>query len=116
MRALLLATLAGCGGDAADSAEDDSCVDVPDADWETFGRGFVTENCQACHASAVEGERRYGAPEDVVFDTADDVWARAGRVLARAGAEPPTMPPEGGTEADDRVRLWAWLECGAAGE
>ena len=56
-----------------------------------------------------------GAPEEVTFGSVDDVWARADRVLARAGDEPPTMPPMGGTTADDRERLREWLGCAEPG-
>jgi uncharacterized membrane protein len=110
---ILVAVLACAvpGGSVADSAE--TCDDAPYADWNSFGHGFVIENCQACHAA--EGDGRQGAPEDVRFDTPDDVWVRADRVLVRAAAEPPSMPPMGGTSESDRVLLRAWLECGDSG-
>ena len=111
---ILLAVLAcadpGGSGDA-DSAE--TCDDAPYADWNSFGHGFVIENCQACHGA--EGDARHGAPEHVRFDTREDVWLHAARVLALAGAEPPSMPPMGGTSESDRVLLRAWLECGDSG-
>ena len=99
------------GGTASDSAQ--LCDDAPYADWNSFGQGFVIENCQACHAA--EGDRRQGAPEDVRFDTADDVWNRAEQVLWLAAVDPPSMPPMGGTTESDRVLLRAWLECGDSG-
>ncbi len=93
-----------------------TCEDAPYADYASFGDGFVVENCQVCHASTVMGEDRIGAPEDVTFDDAASVWAHARRVLDRAGVEPPTMPPEGGTTESDRALLRAWLECSEEGE
>jgi uncharacterized membrane protein len=108
--AWLVVLLACTGGETADSG---ACADAPVVTWETFGHGFVTENCQSCHASTTLD--RHGAPESMVFDTVDDVWANADRVLVRAGAEPPTMPPEGGTTADDRELLQTWLTCAEKG-
>jgi len=103
---ILLALLAGCAG----GESDDPCADAPVVTYASFGQDFMRENCQSCHAST--SDNRNGAPEDVVFDTEDDVWERADRVLERAGAEPPTMPPQGGLEADDQERMRIWLECG----
>lgn len=107
----MLMLLLACTGKVEDS---DFCTDAPTATWETFGDGFVTQNCQACHASTQTD--REGAPEDVTFDTADQVWALKDRVLERAAVEPPTMPPLGGTTEDDRYLLEVWLTCGVEGE
>ncbi|MSP56366.1 MAG: hypothetical protein EXR69_12305 [Myxococcales bacterium] len=103
-------------GACAPAGPDDSavCANAPPVDWETFGEGFVTQNCQTCHAST--SLNREDAPPDVHFDDAAAVWARKDRVLARAAAASPTMPPLGGTTADDRYLLEIWLTCGAEGE
>lgn len=93
----------GCGdGPACDTSE-------PRQTWETFGAGFMTAQCQPCHASTAPD--RFGAPEDVVFDTEDDAWIWADRVLARATGEEPDMPPAGGPTPIDRERLVQWLTC-----
>lgn len=110
---LALLALTACGDGAGDSG--DPCADVPLINYDNFGEGFIVEACQGCHASTATN--RYGAPEDVSFDTVDQVWARADRVLARAApleAEP-SMPPAGGTSEDDRTRLRWWLECAPEG-
>jgi uncharacterized membrane protein len=107
--------LLACAVAEEDSAAD-PCAEAPYADWETFGKGFVTESCQACHGSQVTAEDRHGAPAGVSFDTAAGVWANAERVLAKAGSEPPSMPPMGGTTEGDRELLRAWLACGVEGE
>lgn len=104
--------LAGCAGGAGDSGQ--ACADAPVVTWETFGHGFVTENCQTCHASSQT--ERQGAPPAVSFDDAASVWAYADRVLATAAAEPPTMPPMGGTTEDDRALLRTWLTCAEPGQ
>lgn len=101
-------------GDPPDTAtRADACDAAPTVTWATFGEGFLTGSCQPCHASTAPN--RYGAPEDVVFDTVTDAWAHADGIVGRAGAEPPTMPPMGGTDSDDRQRLRWWLSCGEKG-
>jgi hypothetical protein len=103
------------GGDTADTAgpEPDFCDDAPVLTWNNFGQGFITEACQGCHAG--DTPDRYGAPEDVLFDTVAQAWDRADRILARASGDYPSMPPLGGTNADDRLRLEYWLRCADPG-
>lgn len=108
---MILALLFACTGGGDTGA--DPCADAPVVTWETFGAGFVTENCQSCHASTQTD--REGAPADVTFDTAADVWRLREAVLRTAGAEPPTMPPLGGTTEEDRQKLRDWLTCGVEG-
>ncbi len=102
---LVLLTLLACGQPAADSAACDSQVDG----WANFGEGFIRQECQVCHASTAVD--RHGAPSDVHFDTEAEVRRHAARILARAAAEPPTMPPTGATRPEDRARLRRWLAC-----
>ncbi len=112
MITLLGALLAGCGG--KDATDDTGvCAEAPLVTWETFGHGFLIENCQGCHAST--STWRVGAPEDVSFDTLEDAWTHADRILERAGGATPSMPPAGGTSEDDRWRLEMWLRCGTPG-
>jgi len=104
--------LVGCGSTPVDEriVEDTGpCGQAPVLTWDNFGRGFVIENCQACHASTAP--ERQGAPEGVVFDTEEDAWRWSERILVRA-ARDADMPPQGGVDADDRRRLELWLGCG----
>lgn len=104
------------GGDlAAGGGGEDPCQGVPELTWRNWGQGFVTENCQGCHASTVTGERRQGAPTDVVFDTPAEVWSWATSIVAIATGEGAAMPPQGGVSEIDRERLRWWLECGVEG-
>lgn len=116
MRVGHLALVLVLGGACAPEVAKDSalCVDAPPVDWETFGEGFVTQNCQTCHAST--SPNREDAPDDVTFDNAGDVWAMKDLVLSLAATEAPTMPPLGGTTDDDRYLLEVWLTCGVEGE
>jgi uncharacterized membrane protein len=105
----------GDGTGEHDTDESVACADVPAMTWANFGRGFTIEACQGCHASTVDGDARFGAPEWVVFDTVDQVWALADLVLAVSAGDSPTMPPQGGVTDDDRARLEWWLSCGEPG-
>ena len=110
----LTLTLTSCGGADGDARGDDTgappwCADAPVVTWDSFGQGFVTEHCQACHAS--ETADRNGAPADVVFDTHAAVQGQAARMLARAGGPDPSMPPRGGVPDDDIEKLEIWLQC-----
>lgn len=108
---LLLALLACSGTEAA--VDSGACADVPVVNYANFGEGFVLHYCQGCHAASTPD--RYGAPEAVAFDTVEQVWAMRERILALAAGDPASMPPAGGTSADDRTRLTWWLECAEEG-
>ena len=85
------------------------CDTGPQQSWETFGQGFMRSQCQGCHASTAVD--RFGAPENVVFDTEQDVATFAERILARAAGPDADMPPAGGPSKEDRVRLERWITC-----
>jgi uncharacterized membrane protein len=112
-----LLCLAACTSEEPDGSESpptgelpEICVDAPTVTWANFGAGFITQHCQACHATSTPD--RHGAPETVIFDTEEQVWAQADRILARAVGESPTMPPQGGVSEDDLYLLEVWLNCG----
>jgi len=86
------------------------CDDAPTVTWDNFGRGFTTQNCQACHAS--ESVDRNGAPPDITFDSEEALLEHIDLVLDEATGDSPTMPPQGGVEEDDRYRLEVMLRCG----
>ena len=96
-----------------DTDGEDLCEDVPTLTWNNFGNGFMLENCQGCHASTAAN--RYGAPEGVYFDTVDDTWTHASRILTIATGDDPSMPPQGGVLEDDRTKLSWWLSCAEPG-
>jgi uncharacterized membrane protein len=105
----MLFLLLACEGAEVDTYADSFCQDVPRLEWENFGDGFMTQNCQPCHAST--SAARYGAPEDTIFDTEEETLALADRVLARATGDDADMPPAGGVEDDDMLKLEIWLTC-----
>ncbi len=102
------------GGASDDPFADIDCETAPLVNWANFGRGFLIQNCNGCHAASTP--ERYGAPEHATFDTADEVWAQRSSVLYVAGGDDPSMPPNGGTTDVQRMKLAIWLECGTSGE
>jgi uncharacterized membrane protein len=103
-----------CTGDQTDSSapEDDTgspCVDVPEVTYDNWGRGFMTTHCQGCHASTALD--RYGAPEEVTFDSEAQVLDQLERIQIRT-LEDEDMPPAGGIPPDDLTLLSWWLDCG----
>ncbi len=106
---MILLYWACAGNGDLDTATAALCEDAPRLEWENFGSGFVTENCQPCHAST--SADRYGAPSDVTFDTEDETLAWSTEILARATGESPSMPPAGGVDDVDREKLAIWLSC-----
>lgn len=104
--------LAACGAPPEDTG---FCADQPVVTWANFGQGFILQECQGCHAST--SPTRYGAPEDVHFDAAGEVWARRDDVLDRAAPAEgaPDMPPSASTREEDRALLRVWLTCAEEG-
>jgi hypothetical protein len=104
------ALFGGCGAGAeAPIDEDTFCADQPFLTYNNFGKGFLTTHCQGCHASTTENRRN--APEDVTFDTLEQVNVQREDILAETLGEFPTMPPLGGVRQDDRDKLEIWLRC-----
>ncbi len=118
MRVLLLMALVGCGNKVEVEPGDTEVTYVSEtADpcaiwtWQTAGQPFVATWCTPCHASALRGANRAGAPVGVDLDTYEDTLRLLERVEVRSLNE--TMPPTGGPSADDLELLRRWLECGA---
>ena len=82
------------------------CEDSEGLTWDGFGWGFFLTYCNACHSASTSD--RYGAPEGVDFDSAEDVARQSGRVRARV-IDAGTMPLGGGVPADALAQLDAYL-------
>jgi len=106
-----------CSADPVDTGDtveiDPLCEDAQLVTYNNFGKSFITHSCQGCHSS--DAINRFNAPEDVTFDDLDQVWDQAAVILAVAGSDTPTMPPQGGVSEDDRTKLFWWLGCGEVG-
>jgi uncharacterized membrane protein len=119
MRILSLCVLLlACSSDPQDTADstvpDLQCEDAQLVTYTNFGKSFFTHSCQGCHASTAPD--RYGAPEEVQFDTLDWVWEQSAVILAVAAGDEPSMPPQGGVTDDERTKLKWWLQCGKEGQ
>ena len=79
------------------------------ATWSSFGESFLIENCQSCHSSSAQN--RYGAPQNVYFDSHEDAVFWAERILEVSLGEVPSMPPGGGVVESDLDLLQDWLIC-----
>lgn len=89
---------------------------VHDLTYEGFADGFVRNNCRGCHAEALTGEARHGAPRRVSFDSVEDVRAHREDILAIAVGDNPEMPPAGGPSDAERRLFHEWLVCGMVSE
>lgn len=99
------------------------CDDAPVVTWETFGHGFLIEACHGCHAEGARSRadwRAQGLPESSDFETVENAWDWAPRILARVLDD--TMPPAAAlaedaqvVSDDDKIRLQWWLICGEEG-
>jgi len=87
----------------------ENCENAPVVNYENFGEGFLLHSCQGCHASTTEN--RYGAPENVVFDTKEHSIEWKERIRATTIGESPTMPPAGVLSEEEEIMLYWWLVC-----
>ena len=104
---------------ACTTAEDSTpsvCAHDPTLTWDNFGNGYVTQFCNACHASTLPAELREGAPMGIDFDTYQGVLDYADRIEVRTVPEGADMPPGGGPSEEERARLGEWLDCQVAAD
>jgi uncharacterized membrane protein len=115
----------GCGSNAGAEPEQPglgtatgaSCD--PSLSYDNFGQSFMQSYCTNCHASALTGAARHGAPLDHDFDRFDKIQAYAEHIDEYAAAGPDNendfMPPSGASPSpslQERQTLGAWLACG----
>jgi uncharacterized membrane protein len=98
---------------ACATAEDPECEGAPVVTYANFGQGFLKERCAGCHAATAPD--RYGAPEELTFDTVDEAWAHAPDILDAAAPDDARMPLGAPAPADDRTMLRWWLACAEEG-
>lgn len=96
-----------------ESFDDATCPDEgTEHSYDSFGRGFMVQHCQSCHASRALD--RQGAPPAYVFDTVEDVRRFADRIYERSAAGNASMPPgPDDPSEEERDALAEWLACGA---
>ena len=108
---MVLGLLLACtASETEDTAAIALCAAAPaDVTWDSSAHRFMVTYCTSCH-SVNQTEHRYGAPEDVNFDTEQEVYDQAARVRARVLDEG-TMPIGGGVYEDDLYLLDVYLTC-----
>ena len=97
---MIMLWILGCG--VPDVAEECSPLY-----YENFGAGFITENCQGCHAR--EAIDREGAPADIYFDDVSDIFMHKDIIVYEL--QELSMPPAGGIVEEERDAAIEWLSC-----
>ncbi len=117
MRGLLvcLLSLALGLGACVDLTElgDYDCPDGGSAlDYQSFGKPFFDRWCNDCHSKG--SSDRQGAPDDVNFDSRDQIAGQRERIFVRSAADNDSMPPgPDDPPRSEREKLAEWLACGA---
>lgn len=108
----VLACLLSCCGPHQDFEEATCPPEGTLLTYENFGRQFMLDYCQSCHASSVKD--RIGAPQGFFFDNLDDVHRFQERIYDRSAGDNTSMPP-GPDDPPEAARddLEEWLACGA---
>ena len=83
-------------------------VHCEEPSYQEWTEGFLMGKCQSCHA--VHSPNRYGAPENVFFDSeeASIYWLSS---IERTVLNAETMPPSGGVTEEEKELLRRWIEC-----
>ena len=81
--------------------------------YDNFGASFLESYCVSCHHSSLTEENRVGAPLEVNFDTSELAQLWRASILAKAGSEGATMPPNQNVPTQERKDFSDWLNCGA---
>lgn len=110
--------LAACDAEEEGTPTGATCPKGSALTWESFGESFMTTYCNGCHAAALEGADRHGAPKKYNFDTVegarkhvDDIDRLAAAGPEAANDEMPPGPPK--PSLAEREQLGQWLACGA---
>ena len=118
-RALLLVALLGaCKTESIFGAPTESvCPADSTLTYENFGKPFMAAYCTQCHAVALRGEDRMGAPSFHDFDTIYGIKAVANHIDETTAAGPAAtnegMPEDGPFPTlEERKQLGEWIACG----
>lgn len=91
------------------SKEYDTALDCDNAPlYQDWLKGFLQGKCQACHAST--SPNRYGAPEDIYFDTEDAAIFYLEQIEDSVLLSE-RMPPSGGVSEEEKQLLQHWIDC-----
>jgi hypothetical protein len=90
-----------------------TCPTGTQLSWENFGQAFMLNYCTSCHSAELSGSDRVGAPEEMNFDSLQDVMNWRMNIHGAAAVEQAIMPPSKHVGADEKALLTEWLGCGA---
>lgn len=98
--------------DTANTPETDSksptCMNDSLLTWNNWGEGFFQTWCQSCHSRNTP--QRNGAPENLNFDTLDDVIKWQSSIFDSVIASE-RMPKGGGIPAGVQQQLIEYMDC-----
>jgi len=85
--------------------------------YEGFGKPFMEQYCTRCHASALRGAQRHGAPSFHDFDTLFGIKAVYDHIDETSASGPAStntsMPPDAPAPTlEERRQLGEWIACG----
>ncbi|MCY1060758.1 cytochrome c [Nannocystis sp. SCPEA4] len=94
------------------------CPEDSTLTWDSFGKDFMANYCTRCHAVAVKGSARQGAPNDHNFESGPLVRLELDHIDKAAAAGPDaintSMPPSAPMPTEEeRRKLGEWVACGA---
>lgn len=93
------------------SASDDDDGDLCGRDYETEIAPFFETYCLRCHSVENVGDERNDAPDELNYDTQEDVVKWGELILEQLGPDgemPPSPPVPDQIESD---KIIAWLTC-----
>ena len=95
-----------CSDNQADTSS--VCSEADQVEWNYWAKGFFDTYCRGCHSS--EAIHRFGAPEQINFDSEDDVLSQADEIYSSVVTRQ-TMPKGGGLEHKLVESLTLYLQC-----
>lgn len=124
MLAMGCAAMFACGDDSDAEDEEGGAVGFATGavcdmslTYEAEIAPLMTQYCTRCHATAVTGRARNGAPDDHNFDSEQGILAEKPHVDETAGSGPDatgtSMPPKGYPQPtkEERATISKWLAC-----
>jgi mono/diheme cytochrome c family protein len=102
--------LAACGekADPGGPGDDDIDVDGGEVTYAEDIKPMLDSNCISCHAAALNGADRNGAPLGVDFDTYTAAVDSGEQANTRIKAG--TMPPSGPLSGEEMSLFQAWVD------
>lgn len=118
-RALLIVLALGCTNTqpTLGPATQAACAPGSTLTYETFGKPFMERYCTRCHAIALRGEARQGAPSFHDFDSLNGIKVVADHIDQSTASGPAStntgMPPDDPAPTlAERQQLGEWIACG----